>query len=509
MLISTSATVVLPALLAVHGRISVAVAQPLWVARVKPAVMHTSHTTARTCRATMHADPGGGDHQPHRSTVSDGSAGSEAARFPTRDTPSADVLAAQLDALGAGDIPRTYRLFSRARRLSLQDGSRIDMRASTKLERVYVFLAQILARDCPGLLFHESWEIVASLGDPDPPRGRLPTWSYRVKLWLEDGSARHFIFGLTRQSEADLNGDPRDVDGFERCWFVWQITADDDHRDDDDDDDAPSPSPTKPSGRKRSGPLVMMAGAAAEEDEPSCDSEVLDPSYFSDILYEGDAHVPWDLFGRPQPPVRNAANDGAFGPPGTQILDCGCGAGDNANFLGAKGYVVLGFDFSASAVATAKRRAAAEGTAEAIASGGGAVDFVEASAVDLGSASDMERRAREIGGFPVALDSALLHCLDDDSQRAYLDGLRPLMRPGGKLFVGCFSDRNPDPWSNPRRISQSLLRERFSEERGWAIEDISEAWYERPRERSASSGGAWTMAWWAVVTASPDDSASE
>ena len=34
--------------------------------------------------------------------------------------------------------------------------------------------------------------------------------------------------------------------------------------------------------------------------------------------------------------------------------------------LGAKGYAVLGFDFSASAVATAKRRAAVEETAEAI-----------------------------------------------------------------------------------------------------------------------------------------------
>ena len=49
----------------------------------------------------------------------------------------------------------------------------------------------------------------------------------------------------------------------------------------------------------------------------------------------------------------------------------------------------------------------------------------------------------------MVLDSALLHCLDDEAQRAYLDGVRPLLRPGGKLLVGCFSDANPEPWSRP------------------------------------------------------------
>ena len=61
----------------------------------------------------------------------------------------------------------------------------------------------------------------------------------------------------------------------------------------------------------------------------------------------------------------------------------------------------------------------------------------------------MQARAKELGGFAVVLDSALLHCLDDKAQRGYLDGLRPLVRPGGKLLVGCFSDANPEPWSRP------------------------------------------------------------
>ena len=79
------------------------------------------------------------------------------------------------------------------------------------------------------------------------------------------------------------------------------------------------------------------------------DAEVLPPSYFESLRYDED-DVPWDLFGLPQAAVRNAAQSGAFGPAGTVILDCGCGSGDNANWLAANhGYEVLGFDLSANA----------------------------------------------------------------------------------------------------------------------------------------------------------------
>ena len=234
--------------------------------------------------------------------------------------------------------------------------------------------------------------------------------------------------------------------------------------------------------------------------EDAGSGEVLPQSYFSGLAYDEDASpVPWDLFGRPQPPVKNAADAGDFGR-NTVILDCGCGAGDNANWLAARGHDVLAFDLSASAVATACARASEEKIATAIEGAGGAVEFVEASAIDLGSASRVQARAKELGGFEVVLDSALLHCLDDEQQRSYADGLLPLMRPSGQLFVGCFSDANPPPWSNPRRMSEAELRALFCQERGWELTKLSEAWYERPAARTASKGGAWTMAWWAVIT---------
>ena len=229
-------------------------------------------------------------------------------------------------------------------------------------------------------------------------------------------------------------------------------------------------------------------------------TEVLPQEYFQNIRYDSADAVPWDLFGRPQPPVVAAEKTGAFGAAGTSILDCGCGAGDNAKFLAARGYDVLGFDLSPNAVATAvNRTSASPESAAAIAAAGGAVEFVTASACELAIAERVQVRARELGGFAAALDSALLHCLDDHAQRLYIDGLRPLLRPGGRLFVGCFSDANPDPWENPRRLSEAQLRALFSVGRGWRVLELSEAWYARPAARSASAGGAWTMAWWLTV----------
>ena len=123
-------------------------------------------------------------------------------------------------------------------------------------------------------------------------------------------------------------------------------------------------------------------------------------------------------------------------PRGHGDLDCGSGAGDNANFLAARGYDVLGFDISESAVATARTRGAEGEAASAMEKAGGAVEFVQASATALGGAERVQERAAALGGFAVALDSALLHCLDDEAERAYVDGLHGLVRPLAGAVVG-------------------------------------------------------------------------
>ena len=90
--------------------------------------------------------------------------------------------------------------------------------------------------------------------------------------------------------------------------------------------------------------------------------------------------------------------------------------------------------------------------------------------------------------------------LDDDA-RVATSMVRPLLRRGGRLFVGAFSDANPDPWSNPRRLSEAQLRALLCKERGWRVAALESCWFERPQNRAVSSGGAWTMAWWCTAEA--------
>ena len=158
-------------------------------------------------------------------------------------------------------------------------------------------------------------------------------------------------------------------------------------------------------------PAPRMAATPTTDDT----GEVLAQSYFAGLDYSAGG-IPWDLRGRPQPPVVHAAEAGAFGPVGTRILDCGCGAGDNAAWLAARGYDCLGFDTCPSALEMARTRASAADADAAISAAGGRVEFVRASAMELRACDRVVELSAELGGFEVALDSALLHCLDDDAQ---------------------------------------------------------------------------------------------
>jgi len=161
------------------------------------------------------------------------------------------------------------------------------------------------------------------------------------------------------------------------------------------------------------------------------------------------------------------------------------------------GHEVLGFDFCPSAIEEARARSATV-FGEAIARGGGNASFVEASCLDL-EASPVAAAAARRRGFPLALDSALAHCLDDAAQRRYVAELARVVRVGGRVYLGCFSDANPDPWQNPRRLSEAHIRKLFAAPT-WRVASIVPAWYERPRQLNGAHGmGAFTMAWWCAI----------
>jgi cyclopropane fatty-acyl-phospholipid synthase-like methyltransferase len=199
-------------------------------------------------------------------------------------------------------------------------------------------------------------------------------------------------------------------------------------------------------------------------------SEVLDKSRFAEF-YAGQA--PWDI-GKPQKPFIDVADQVA----GT-ILDAGCGTGDTALFFASRGHQVTGIDFLDEPIQRAKRKAAERGVS---------VTFLVKDAMTL---KDWPER------FDNVIDSGLFHTLSDEDRQTYVAGLAAVLKPGGKLFLLCFSDEEPGT-QGPRRISQKELRDAFSQ--GWTIESIKPVQLEvapNLKDIAFSTGGP--KAWFAVV----------
>jgi SAM-dependent methyltransferase len=188
-------------------------------------------------------------------------------------------------------------------------------------------------------------------------------------------------------------------------------------------------------------------------------------------FYDGKA--PWDI-GKPQRRFAAVA-DRVTSP----VLDAGCGTGEHALFLAARGHQVTGIDFVEEALQRARAKAAERGLA---------VDFLVKDATAL---VDWGER------FASVIDSGLFHCFSDDDRRRYVLGLAQVVEPGGRLFLMCFSDEEPGA-EGPRRVSRQELYDAFAE--GWEVESIHPTQFDvNPEfiEVKFSEGGP--KAWFAVV----------
>jgi 2-polyprenyl-3-methyl-5-hydroxy-6-metoxy-1,4-benzoquinol methylase len=159
---------------------------------------------------------------------------------------------------------------------------------------------------------------------------------------------------------------------------------------------------------------------------------------------------PWDI-GRPQPMFAELLEDGAIG---GRVLDAGCGTGEHTLMVADRGLPVTGIDASPKAIQIAKRKAADRGVA---------ARFVVWDALAL---TDLNEQ------FDTVIDSGLFHVFDDERRARYVSSLAAVVRPGGRVLLACFSDRQPGDWG-PRRIRQAELRDAFAT--GWVIESIEPA----------------------------------
>lgn len=105
----------------------------------------------------------------------------------------------------------------------------------------------------------------------------------------------------------------------------------------------------------------MTTSAQQTDPYQNFDATTLDyeRAYQECALVEGVVldRMPWDI-GGPQPVLVNLEEEGrVYG----DVLDIGCGPGDNAIHLAKRGYHVTGLDIAPTAVDMARSRAAEQG----------------------------------------------------------------------------------------------------------------------------------------------------
>jgi SAM-dependent methyltransferase len=95
--------------------------------------------------------------------------------------------------------------------------------------------------------------------------------------------------------------------------------------------------------------------------------------------------------------------------------------------------------------------------------------------------------------FATVTDFGLFHVFSDADRQRYVDGLRTVLVPDGRLFLACFSDEELGT-EGPRRVSQQELRDAFAD--GFAIESIEPSQFEvNPRLSGTSFSPGGPKAW--------------
>src|SRR4051812_36884442 len=99
--------------------------------------------------------------------------------------------------------------------------------------------------------------------------------------------------------------------------------------------------------------------------------------------------------------------------------------------------------------------------------------------------------------FDGVIDSGLFHVFSDEDRARYVAGLAHVTRPGGRLFLLCFSDEEPGT-QGPRRVSEREIREAYAD--GWAVEEVRAARFEvRPDLEGISFSEGGPKAWSSVI----------
>jgi 2-polyprenyl-3-methyl-5-hydroxy-6-metoxy-1,4-benzoquinol methylase len=156
---------------------------------------------------------------------------------------------------------------------------------------------------------------------------------------------------------------------------------------------------------------------------------------------------PWDI-GRPQPAILGLAEQGLIA---GDVIDVGCGTGENALYLASRGLEVVGIDAAPTAIARAQEKARLRGSS---------ATFLVADALEL------QRLGRT---FDVAIDCGLFHTFSDADRTRFERSLHQTLRVSARYVLLCFNEHQPGELG-PRRVTQPEIRATFAT--GWTVDSI-------------------------------------
>lgn len=151
---------------------------------------------------------------------------------------------------------------------------------------------------------------------------------------------------------------------------------------------------------------------------------------------------PWEI-GRPQSVFQELADSGDIR---GRVLDVGCGTGEAVLMCAGLGLDATGVEMAATALRAAEEKARQRGLA---------ARFLRHDARRLAALGEQ---------FDTVLDSGLFHMLDPADRAAFVSGLDAVLRPGGRYFLLCFSDREPqEPGTvGPHRLTREEITATFA-----------------------------------------------
>jgi len=170
-----------------------------------------------------------------------------------------------------------------------------------------------------------------------------------------------------------------------------------------------------------------------------------DPTGWFERLYtaaaEGRAEVPWDR-GTPHRLLVEWADRHRVEGRGRRALVVGCGLGEDAEFLAARGFDAVGFDVSATAIQTARARHP-----------GSHVDYRTADLLAPPTEWDQ--------AYDLVLESLTVQSLPPDTRPTTIANVRRFVRFGGTLLVVAFADVGGEeddgpPWPLDRSAIESF-----------------------------------------------------